>query len=236
MTKALHRLLMTTVLLTLVSVCAVTSVDAQGVLQEIKARMDKHNRALQSLVADVSMVKTDSALKVSDTTVGSTSYLPATKQRVMYVRIDWKTQNGRPFSESIAVIGDRYEIWQPRLNQVISGKTDKAKNNASAGGVLGFMGMSKAQMDANFKITYIGAEQVSGGVRTQHLLLTPKTAVSYKSAELWVDDDGMPRQAKIIEKNDDSTTVLLTNIKKNETIAAVIFKLKYPDNAKKIKA
>mgnify|MGYP001795458770 FL=1 len=63
----------------------------------------------------------------------------------------------------------------------------------------------------------------------------PKGKVNYKSAELWVDPDGMPRQAKIIEANNDTTTVLLANILKNPTLNGGIFKLPYPKNVTKIK-
>ncbi len=46
----------------------------------------------------------------------------------------------------------------------------------------------------------------------------------------------MPRQAKVLEQNNDTTTVLLSNLQKNITLNGSIFKLNYPKNAKKIKA
>ena len=96
--------------------------------------------------------------------------------------------------------------------------------------------MNKGQLETNYDVVYLGEEQISGGVRTWHLQLTPKTATSYRTAELWVDADGMPRQAKVLEQNDDTTTVLLSNLQKNITLNGSIFKLNYPKNAKKIKA
>ncbi len=216
----------------LLSVVSVSEAKAQGVIQEVLRRMDVNNKSLQSLKADVTMVKTNSQLGVSDTTVGSTSYLPKAGSRVMYVRIDWT----KPVEEQISVIGDNYELYRPRLNQVITGTTKNAKNNASVGGALSFMSMSKDQLKANYTVVYIGEEQISGSVSTWHLQLTPKTATTYKTAEIWVDGDGMPRQAKINEQNNDSTTVLLANIQKNLTLKGEIFKLKYPSSVKKIKA
>ena len=79
-------------------------------------------------------------------------------------------------------------------------------------------------------------ENIKGGIATWHLMLTPKTATNYKNAELWVDGDGFPVQAKITENNTDFTTVLLENIRKNITLAGTVFKLQYPSSAKKIKA
>ena len=208
-----------------------TNASAQ-VLREILSRMDTNNKTLQSLTSDVTMVKFNPQLNVSDTTTGKTSYLPKTAKRPMYARIDWV----KPVEEQIAVIGDNYELYRPRLNQVIVGNSKSAKNSAAAGGALSFISMSRDQLNANFEVVYLSQEQISGGTETWHLQLTPKTAASYKSAELWVDKDGMPRQAKIIETNNDTTTVLLTKIQKNVTLQASIFKLTYPSSVKKIKA
>ncbi|HEV7700872.1 MAG TPA: outer-membrane lipoprotein carrier protein LolA [Pyrinomonadaceae bacterium] len=200
-------------------------------MSEILRRMDVYNKSLQSLKADLTMVKTNTQLNISDTTTGSTSYLPKSAQtkNTMYVRIDWV----KPVEEQISVIGDRYELFRPRLNQVIQGQTNKAKNSASVGGALGFMSMSKDQLKANYDVVYIGEEQISGGIKTWHLQLNPKAVTTYKTAELWVDPDGTPRQAKITENNGDTTTVLISNIQKNASIKADIFKLAY--DKKKVK-
>lgn len=200
------------------------------VLNEILRRMDSNNKSLQSLASTVTMVKTNVQLGDSDTSVGVTSYLTKTAKR--YIRIDWT----KPVEEKISVIGDDYELYRPRLNQVITGKVGKAKNSASVGGALSFMNMSKEQLKSNYSIRYLGEEQVTGGIPTWHLELTPKAATTYKIAELWVDGNGMPIQAKIVEHNSDTTTVLLSSIQKNPVLKGDIFKLNYPSSVKKIKA
>lgn len=232
MSKALRYSLLIIVFGLLISSVSVNEAKAQGITEEALRRMDVYNKSLQSLRADVTMVKTNVQLGVSDTTYGNTSYLPKTAKRGTYVRIDWT----RPLEEQISVIGDNYELYRPRLNQVIVGKVNKAKNSAAVGGALGFMNMSKSQLKANYSISNLGEEQISGGIRTLHLQLTPTTPTSYKFAEIWIDNDGVPRQAKVIEQNNDATTVLLSNIEKNVTLKAEIFKLKYPGSVKKIKA
>lgn len=214
-----------------VSSVSVTEAKAQNILGEILRRMDVNNKSLQSLKADVTMVKTDSTLGVSDTYTGVTSYLPKTNKRVMYARIDWI----KPRQEYLTVIGDDFEMYSPKKNLVYYGKAQKAKDNSKTGGVLIFMSMSKEQLKANYAVVYIGEEQISGGAKTWHLQLTPKVATTYKTAEIWVDGDGMPRQAKINENNNDSTTVLLANIQKNVTLKGEIFKLKYPGSVVKQK-
>ncbi|CAN5518433.1 hypothetical protein BH10ACI2_BH10ACI2_06870 [soil metagenome] len=212
-------------------VAGVSSAHGQNVLGEILRRMDMNNKSLQSLRAKVTMVKFNSQLNIPDTTIGNTSYLAKTSSRGRYILIDWL----QPLEEHVSVIGDDYELWRPRLNQVLVGKVDKAKNSASMGGALSFMSMSKEQLKENFTVIYVGEEQVKGGGNTWHLQLTPKTAANYKMAEIWVDGNGMPVQAKTVENNGDTTTVLLENIVKNETLKGDIFKLKYPSSVKKVR-
>jgi outer membrane lipoprotein-sorting protein len=201
----------------------------RGVLGEILHRMDEHNKSLVSLKADVKMDKLNAQLGETDTTSGTTSYLPKTAKRVMYVRINWT----KPVEEQIVIIGDAYKLYRPRLKQLYVGKTSDVKGNKVPGNALAFMSMSQAQLRANYEVNYIG-EESTGGTKTWHLELIPKTNTSYKSAELWVDGNGMPLQAKIIEKNADTTTVLLSNIQKNITIQPVEFVIDVPKGIKPI--
>ena len=230
MTKVLRYSLLSLVFGIFVLSAAVSEAHGQNVMGEILKRMDINNKSIQTLKVGVTMTKYNPQLKTSDVSIGSASYLPKASKR--YVRNDWT----QPMQEHISIIGDDYELYRPHIKQVITGKVNKAKNNAAAGGALSFMNMSKAQLTANYEPVYIGEETLTGGVKVWHIQLNPKTATSYKHAELWVDGDGMPRQAKIVERNDDTTTVLLSNIEKNVTLRAEIFKLKYPSNVTKIKA
>ena len=202
---------------------------AQNPLGRILNLMDANYKGLTSLKSNVTMVKTDSVLGESDTYEGKTSFLPESYAGKKYVRIDWS----KPVVENIVVIGDNYQLFRPKLNQVIKGQTNSAKSGAAAGGALAFVSMSKDQLKANYNISVVAEmEQISGGVNTIHLLLTPKIRTSYKTADLWVDGDGMPRQAKITESNNDTTTVLLTGIQKNTKVDYSLFKLELPKNVK----
>ena len=151
-----------------------TFAQAQGPLREIVNRMDSYNKALTSFQSNVTMVKWDSLLNANDTYEGTASYLPKNSKNPMAVRIDWS----KPAVEQMAVRGDQYELYRPRLNQVIKGKTNSAKSKGTAGGALAFMGMSKAELQANYTVRYIGQEAISGGTQTWHLELTPKKPTS----------------------------------------------------------
>ncbi|HSK70569.1 MAG TPA: outer-membrane lipoprotein carrier protein LolA [Pyrinomonadaceae bacterium] len=205
---------------------AVTETKAQH-LNEILKRMEAHRNTLSSLRANITMVKFNNQLGESDTYQGTTVYAPA-KGRDALVRIDWTS----PRKESLAVVNQQYVLYNAALKHAIVGKVNDAKGNAKANNALAFMNMSREQLRANYTVKYLGQENVRGGVATSRLELIPKVAGSYKSAELWVDKDGMPIQAKVTENNSDSTTILLSNLQKNGTIKASVFKIDLPKGTK----
>jgi outer membrane lipoprotein-sorting protein len=212
------------------SALTVTETKAQGVLNEILKRMEVNRNTMTTLRSDVTMVKYNSQLKESDTTHGRSIYLPA-KGRDAYVRIDWT----KPVEETLTVVNGKYTLYRPRIKQAIVGNAKEAKGNGKATGALSFMNMSKEQLKANYTIKYLGQENVSGGIPTWRLELTPKAATNFKMAELWVDGNGMPIQAKVIETNNDTTTVLLSNIEKNVSINASQFAVKLPKGTQIVK-
>ncbi|MEO8574684.1 MAG: outer-membrane lipoprotein carrier protein LolA [Pyrinomonadaceae bacterium] len=202
-----------------------TAVSAQtGVLGEILKRMDNNNRSLTSLKSNIKMDKFNAQLGEHDLTEGDLNYLPGKTEKEIYVRIDWT----KPVAESLAIANGKYVLYRPRTKQAIVGKVDSTKGNSKSGGALAFMTMSKAKLRDNYDVKYAGEETVNSGAKTFHLVLTPKKANSYKSADLWVDSNGMPVQAKIMENNNDATTVLLLNVQRNATVKASVFKIDPP--------
>lgn len=231
MNKFLRFGLMAIALTFLFNTFAVTETNAQIILNEILKRMETHRASLRTMQSDVTMVKHDNLLGENDTLKGVVKYIPGKDENSMYIRIDWTKPN-----EKLAVIKTDYMLYRGEpINQVIVGKVSGAKNSANAGGVLSFMSMSKDQLKKNYTAQYLGRETLSSGTGAVHLKLTPKTAQKYQYAELWVDDDGMPLQMKVVEKNGDSTTILLSGVKKNVTLNAKDFKIDYPKDAKVIK-
>jgi outer membrane lipoprotein-sorting protein len=201
-----------------------TSSSAQ-VLREILNRMDTNNKSLKSLKSKIQMAKTDAVLNETDLQEGELHYLPGKSQNQIYIRINWT----KPREEQLAIANGSYVLYRPSLKQAITGKVDSVKSkNSKAGGALAFMSMSRQQLADNYDVKYVGDETLKSGVSTFHLLLVPKAATSYKSADLWVDANGMPVQAKIVERNNDTTTVLLSNVDRNATINTSVFKISPP--------
>lgn len=229
--KSFFRLSLTAIAFLFVfNIFAVTETNAQVILNDILKRMDNNNKSLQTLKANVAMDKFNSQLDEHDIYEGKAKYLPQ-KGKNAYVRIDWS----KPVEESLAVIGKQYQVYRPRLKQVIVGSVDKAKGSGGANSPLSFINMSKAELKANYSIRYVGQESISGAVQTWHIELTPKKGTSYKVADIWVDGDGMPRQMKITENNNDTTTVVLSSIEKNVTINGSDFVINYPKDTKVVK-
>jgi len=200
-------------------------------LTEIFNRMDAHNKALTSLRANVTMEKMNAQLGgIVDKTEGRVQYLPQ-RNKNPYVRIDWIKPE-----ESMAVVNKQYIIFRPLLKQYIRGSTDKARGNASSAGALAFMNMSRAEIRKNYDAKFLNTATLSNGVRAWHIRLTPKVKTSYQWAEVWVDANGMPVQTRILEANNDTTTVLLTNIEKNVRIEASAFKIDIPKGTKLLKS
>jgi outer membrane lipoprotein-sorting protein len=213
------------------SVFAATESRAQGnIPNEVLKRMEAHRQSLTSLRANVMMAKFNAQLGENDVTEGTVQYLPA-KGRDALVRIDWT----KPLQETLSVVNGKYVVYQPNLKRAITGNSKEAKGNGKAGNALSFMNMSKEQLKANYNVQYLGQATVGGNIQTWHLKLTPKTAANYQSGEIWVDGNGMPVQMKVTENNNDSTTVLLSNLQKNISINPSNFKVILPKDITVVK-
>ncbi|MBX3243789.1 MAG: outer membrane lipoprotein carrier protein LolA [Acidobacteria bacterium] len=205
---------------------------AQGVQNEILRRMDAHNKAMTSLKADIKRVQENHQIGTTETNSGTLTYLPGKNQRSPYVRLDWKSPE-----EIMTVANKQYMIYRPRLKQAYTGSTDKASKNANAAPALSFMNMSSKELRANFDVAILSENAtLSSGTNTIQMKLTPKKSSSYSHAEVWVDSDGMPLQVKILEKNNDSTTILLTNLKRNGQINTSEFVYRLPKGTEILKS
>lgn len=203
-----------------------------GTLGEILRRMDAHNKALTTLRADVTMGKQNAQLGDDPEITTGTAIYAKRPGKDALVRIDWK----KPLEESLAVVDGRYIIYRTKLGVAYTGSAKEKSKDTKGNSALAFMNMSKADLSANYTAVYLGEATLSDGTRTVQLQLTPKNKTSYKSAELWIDVDGMPRQSKIVENNNDTTQVLLTNLKKNPSLKSSDFKVSYPDGTKVVKS
>lgn len=203
-----------------------------GLVSSVLNRMERNRQSLRSLKANLSMEKYNAQLRDKDNYAGSVLYMPASGRNA-FVRIEWQ----RPQHEILAVSNGKFQLYRPRLKQVMVGNAGSIKGNAGAGGVLGMMYMSKRELEAKFQpVQDVREETLWGGVSTIHLTLVPKSDSSFKYTEIWVDSSGMPVQTKIVEKNGDATTMRLSGMERNLKINSDEFNLKLDSSVKIVKS
>jgi outer membrane lipoprotein-sorting protein len=207
------------------------NVNAQsaGLISSIINRMERNRQSLRSLRASISMEKYNAQIRDKDVYIGNVIYSPGSGRNVN-MRVDWQ----KPQRETLAVSDGKYTLFRPRLNMAYVGNANSNKNKVS--NVLGFgLNVSRQQLASKYEAPQLlGEETLYGGIRTYHLKLIPKGNASYKWAEIWVDLDGMPIQTKVIEKNDDATTIRLSNVQRNAQVGSDEFKVQLDSNVKKV--
>ena len=208
-----------------------TNGQGAGLVSSVLNRMEKNRAILKSLKACISMVKYNSQLGVEDKYNGVVLYLPSAGRQAS-VRIDWSS----PRREVITVANNKYTIYRPNLNVAYTGDSRRMRGE-KVGGLMDMMNMSPGQLESRFHpVKDVREETLWGGVGTIHLTLVPKGNAGYKYAEVWIDSAGMPVQTKIVEKNDDSTTMRLTGLEKNHKINSSDFDIKLDSNVKIVKS
>jgi outer membrane lipoprotein-sorting protein len=206
-----------------------TNGQGAGLVSSVLNNMEKNRQSLKTLRAGISMEKYNSQLHDSDRYHGVVLYMPGAG-RDASVRIEWSS----PQHEILAVAKGKYTLYRPRLGVVYTGNANSNRNKA--GGILEMMYMSRQQLESRFQpLQDVREESLWGGVSTIHLTLVPKGNASYKYAEIWIDSSGMPIQTKIVEKNDDATTMRLTGLEKNIKISGDEFNVKLDSNVKIVK-
>jgi len=217
-----------------VLIVAPTTTNGQGagLVSAVLNRMEKNRQSLKTLRANISVVKYNSQLGAEDKYNGVVLYMPGAGRQAS-VRIDWSS----PRHEVLAVTNNKYTIFRPALKVAYTGDSRKMGKDNRAGGLMEMMNMSRQQLEARFQpVKDVREETLWGGVGTIHLTLVPKGNAAYKYAEVWIDSAGMPVQAKIVEKNDDSTTMRLTGLEKNQKISQSDFDIKLDSSVKIVKS
>jgi len=201
-----------------------------GLISSLYTRMQRNQQTLKTLSADISMDKYNSQIRDSEKWYGTVKYIPVGGKSA-FVRVEWT----KPQHEILTVANGAYVLYRPRLNQALVGATSQVKSEKDSG-VLALLNMSPTQLKTRFgDLQETWDEKLWGGVATTHFKAVPKAAASYNYIEVWIDDGGMPVQTKMVEKNDDSTTVRLTNVAKNQNIDKSFFEQKLDSSVKKVK-
>lgn len=200
-----------------------------GLVSAVLNRMERNRQSLKSLRAGISMEKYNAQLRDAEKYNGTVLYMPSSGREAA-VRIEWRS----PQHEILAVNNGKYTLFRPRLSMAYVGNSKSNRNKA--GGILEMMYMSRQQLETRFQpIQDVREETLWGGISTIHIKLIPKNTSSFKYAEIWVDSSGMPVQTKIVEKNDDATTMRLMGMEKNAKFSGDEFSIKLDSNVRIVK-
>jgi len=209
----------------------VGAVSAQpGPVGDALRAMENNYRTLSTLKARVKMDQYSAQIDEHDLREGTIIYIPQ-KGRDAAFKITWS----KPTTEELSVLNKQYVIYRVNLKQAYLGSINSIKQ-PGANGALSIVNMSRADLKANFDIKYAGSETLSSGQTAWHLVLFPKTAAKFRSADIWVDDpSGMVLQVKQTQPNDDSTTILLLGPERNKQVNWKEIQVNLPPGTNKIK-
>ena len=196
-------------------------------LTGILNKMEKANQDLKSLKAELVLVRTNTQIDVTETTYGQLIYKPGTKKSKQKLRIDYT----KPSKDILAVDGDNYVFYQPRINQAIKGlasKISKGKQDGLAQIINTVLnGSLKSESDKYSIIP--GKDEMVNGFMTSVLRLTPKTKEQFTSIDIWVNQQNwIPVQVHATERNGDLTKITLKNQQLNVDVPNNAFSLNLP--------
>lgn len=197
----------------------------ESVISAVMKRMEAHQVSLKTLRSDVKMTNFDAKLNKSAEREGKLMLRFGAAGSML--RIDWKNPE-----ESMSVLDQVFTLYRPGPAEVLTGKPTDAV--ASGGGIM-FLNLPSNQLKAFYNITYLGVEEIVPRVNAWRLQLKHRSGGSPGSVDLWVGSDGMVVMLRVVERNNDSRTFLLTNLKKNPDLKPEDFKIQVPEETKVIK-
>ena len=233
----MNKFLISLIVINLVSVVpagATTNYVTPGVMPQqmltgILNKMEKAHQELKSLRAELLQQKTNSQIGITDNEYGSLIYKPSAGRGKGKLRIDYT----RPSKDTIALVGDNVVFYQPRINQVFKSTLAKAAKG-KVGGFTQLIGLdgSIKSLASNYNIEFLRDETINGQ-KTTLLRLTPKAAGQFSAIDIWVNQQNwIPAQWKLIERNGDFTIVSLKNVQLNSPIPDAAFNVAIPNGVK----
>jgi outer membrane lipoprotein-sorting protein len=211
------------------------SVNAQPqLLTGILNKMEKAHQDLKSLKAEMVLEKTNTQIGVTDSEYGQLLYKPGSSKSKQKLRIDYT----KPSKDILAVDGDNFVFYQPRINQAFKGvasKYSKGKQGGFAQFITIALNGSLKSASGKYNISFVKDETVEG-MMTSVLRLTPKSNDQFTSIDIWVNQqNGFPVRFSGTERNGDLTMVTLKNPQLNANVPNDAFALNLPSGTKVVK-
>jgi outer membrane lipoprotein-sorting protein len=211
------------------------SANAQAqLLTGILNKMEKAHQDLKSLKAEMVLERTNTQIGVTDSEFGQLLYKPGPQKSKQKLRIDYT----KPSKDVLAVDGDNFVFYQPRIKQAFKGMASKY-SKGKQGGLAQFITIaldgSLKSASGKYNIGFVKDEMVEG-VMTSVLRLTPKSNDQFTSFDIWVNQQsGFPVRFSGTERNGDLTMVTLKNLQLNTNVPNNAFALDLPSGTKIVK-
>ncbi|MGH9935046.1 MAG: LolA family protein [Blastocatellia bacterium] len=201
------------------------------ILTGILNKMEKAHQDLKSLKAEMVLQKTNTQIGVTDSEYGQLIYKPGAAKSKQKLRIEYT----KPSKDIVAVDGDNFVFYQPRINQAFKGLASKISKGKQGGFTqfitIGLNGSLKSA-SGKYNISFVKDEAVNG-VMTSVLRLTPKSNDQFTSVEIWVNQqNSFPVQFRGTERNGDLTMVTLKNLQLNANVPDNAFAVNLPKGTK----
>jgi outer membrane lipoprotein-sorting protein len=191
------------------------------VLANILDKMTTAASGLRSLKANIKQQKTNTQLGIKGPVESGTLYYKPLKDGKSQLRIDYST----PDVKVLVVDGDKFQLYQPELKQMIQSSIQSyAKQNSAGALSLKFDAGTKDR----YNISYVRDEDVEG-VQTSVLALVPKAGIAspFKHQEVWVDHKTwLPVRFQFTEKNNDVQWIQFGNLQQNIAVSKDTFEIK----------
>jgi len=198
----------------------------------ILEQMAQAVRRMRTLRAALSQEKFYAQLGLKDPPEKGVLYMKRRGERDLSLRIEITV----PEKRIITVTGNRFLLYQPRINQAIEGVIDRTSARAAAG-FLAYLFNGLTQAAEDYEITLAGYETLQGR-RVSHLVLTPRPNRRgvYRRVDLWVDHQlWLPTVQKIVEANRDETLLKLDEIQLNVNLPDGLFVQKLPPGVQRVR-
>lgn len=209
-----------------------TASDSGTTVTPVLEQMTQAVRRMRTLRAALSQEKFYAQLGLKDPPEKGILYMKRKGERIFALRIEITV----PEKRILTVTGDRFLLYQPRIQQAIEGVINRTSTRAAAGFLAYlFNGLSQAAED--YEITLAGQETIEGR-RLSHLVLTPKSnrRGTYRRVDLWVDHQlWLPIVQKIVEANRDETLLKLEDVKLNVALPDDLFVQKLPPGVQRVR-
>lgn len=170
------------------------SAHAADPLDAVFARIDQAAKTFKGLTADITNTAYTAVVDNKDVQTGTIKLLP-TKDGT---HVLMSRQDGMVLSFN----GHKGREYNPKTKVV--DEKDFAENVVNQYLQLGF-GATSAQLKATYDIAYVASEKV-GNQQTSHITLIPKSPEmrrDMKQAELWIGENGLAVQQKIVRSDGD---------------------------------